>query len=100
MNSMYPQGKFNFVKDDFIKKVFEETYQIISNIDGAWEFLKNFEPHQNRGFMFSEHHMLTKISNAVESYGHGHSGASWAMTMRTMECIAKDGWDYYVASCL
>ena len=50
--------------------------------------------------MFSEHPMLTNIGDTAESMGHGHSGASWAMTMRTMEHIAKGGWDDYVASCL
>ncbi len=90
---MSSPGKFNFVKDNFERKVFEETFQIISNIDGGWEFLKNFEPHKNKGFMFSEHPILTKISDAAEAHGHGHSGASWAVTMRVMERIAKDGWE-------
>ncbi len=89
---MSSPGKFNFVEDTFERKVFEETYQIISNIEGGWEFFKEFEPDQYRGFMFSEHPMLTKIINAAEAMGHGHSGASWGMTMRVMERIAKYGW--------
>jgi hypothetical protein len=48
--------------------------------------------------MFSDHPILSEISRAVERCKHGHSGASWGMTMRTMECIAKRGWDDYVAS--
>tara|TARA_R110002072_G_scaffold280876_1_gene443313 strand:+ start:6280 stop:6573 length:294 start_codon:yes stop_codon:yes gene_type:complete len=97
---MNSPGKFNFVKDVYTKKVFEETFQIISNIDGGWEFLKTFEPHKNKGFMFSDHPILSNISRAVEKCNHGHSGASWGMTMRTMECIAKNGWDDYVTNCL
>ena len=97
---MSSPGNFDFIKDTFERKVFEETFKIISNIDGAWEFFKTFEPNKNSGFMFSEHPILTKVSNAAEARGHGHSGASWGMTMRTMECIAKSGWDDYVASLL
>ena len=89
MNSL---GKFKFVEDTFERKVLEETFEIISNIEGGWEFFKEFEPHPHKGFMFSEHPILTKIGNAAEAHGHGHSGASWGMTMRTMERIAKDGW--------
>ena len=95
---MNSPGDFDFIKDVYTKKVFEETFQIISNIDGAWEFLKTFEPNKNSGFMFSDHPILSEISRAVERCKHGHSGASWGMTMRTMECIAKRGWDDYVAS--
>lgn len=80
---------FNYVKDNFERKVFEETFEIISNINGAWEFLKDFEPDRYKGFMFSSHPILNKIFQASEKYGHGHSGASWAMTMRVMERIAK-----------
>jgi len=76
-----------------VRKVLEETFEIISNIEGGWEFLKNFKPHQDRGFMFSDHPILTKISDAAETHGHGHSGASWGMTMRVMERIAKGGWE-------
>jgi hypothetical protein len=90
---MSSPGKFNFVEDDFERKVFEETFQIISNIDGGWEFFKNFDPHKHKGFMFSEHPILTKISGTAEAHGHGHSGASWGMTIRLMERIAKDGWE-------
>jgi len=80
---------FSYVKDDYERKVLEETFEIISNIDGAWEFLKDFEPLHNKGFMFSSHPMLNKIFQASEERGHGHSGASWALTMRIMESIAK-----------
>ena len=80
---------FSYVKDDFERKVLEETVEIISNIDGAWEFLKDFEPRPYAGFMLSEHPILTKISNAAEARGHGHSGASWGTIMRVMERIAK-----------
>ena len=83
---------FSYVKDDFERKVLEETVEIISNIEGGWEFFKEFQPPPHKGFMLSEHPILTKISNAAEARGHGHSGASWGMTLRTMERIAKCGW--------
>ncbi|MDB4588586.1 hypothetical protein N9095_01260 [bacterium] len=90
---MSSPGKFDFVEDTFERKVLEETFEIISNIAGGWEFFKNFEPPKHVGFMFSEHPILTKIGNAAEARGHGHSGASWGMTMRVMERVAKYGWE-------
>jgi hypothetical protein len=47
------------------------------------------------GFMFSQHPMIGAISSYMKY--EGHSGASYAMTMRQMEFIAKNGWDSYLA---
>ena len=97
---MYPLGKFTFVNDFWTRHCFEKTFEIITNIDGAWEFLNYFEPHKDLGFMLTAHPILSKISDASENEGLGHSGASWGMTMRHMELIAKKGWHNYVVSCL
>lgn len=58
-----------------------------------WDWLKEYEPEDGKGFMFSEHPNLTRINNAMK-YG-GHSGSSYGWTMRQMEYIAKHGWDLF-----
>ena len=41
--------------------------------------------------MFSNHPLISTITDKMEY--KGHSGASFGMTMRVMEHIAKHGWD-------
>ena len=48
--------------------------------------LKNLNP-QN-GFMFTEHHVIDKISKNLKY--DGHSGCSFGWTMRQVECLAKN----------
>jgi hypothetical protein len=60
---------------------------------GLWDWLQNYTPDEGKGFMFSEHPNLNKI-NAAMKYG-GHSGSSYAWTMRQMEYIAKHGWTLF-----
>ncbi len=49
-----------------------------------------------QGFMFSDAPELREIDLHMK-YG-GHSGSSYAWTMRNMEYIAKNGWNAYVIS--
>ncbi len=91
-------GDFSFIDCKLTRYTFKATYDAISSIDGAWDFLKSFEPSAHNGFMFSSHPFLMKIENKSDELGAGHSGASWAITMRNMEYIAKHGWDNYVNS--
>jgi hypothetical protein len=58
-----------------------------------WEWLREYTPEEGKGFMFSHHPNLDKI-NAAMKY-QGHSGSSYAWTMRQMEYIAKHGWTLF-----
>jgi len=58
-----------------------------------WEWLRDYTPEEGKGFMFSEHPNLEKITSAMK-YG-GHSGSSYGWTMRQMEYIAKHGWTLF-----
>ena len=55
---------------------------------GAWSWLETFN---EESFMFSNHPLISTITDKMEY--KGHSGASFGMTMRVMEHIAKHGWD-------
>ncbi len=61
---------------------------------GLWEWLRDYNPEEGKGFAFSTDPNLDRISNAMKY--QGHSGSSWAWTMRTMQQVARIGWDKYV----
>ena len=59
---------------------------------GLWDWLRDYTPEDGKGFMFSQHPNLEKITNAMK---YGHSGSSYAWVMRNMEYIAKHGWTLF-----
>ena len=70
------------------REMLADAYQAITACD-LWDWMKTYTPDQ--GFMFSSHPNLDRI-NAAMKYG-GHSGTSYGWMMRTMENIAKLGWN-------
>jgi len=75
-----------------------DAYNAVEKTDGAWEWLKRPDvPPEDKGFMFCGDPMLNQIMKNMEMAGY-HSGASFAYTMRTMEMIAKYGWNRYLRS--
>ena len=55
--------------------------------DTIWKFLKQGPP-KNTGFMFMQHAILNRISTGIEE--RGHSGASFACTMRGLQTKAQE----------
>lgn len=55
-----------------------------------WEYLSQYSPPDNRGFMFSPGHdeIISQVQYHMET---GHSGCSMGWTMRQIEFIAKNG---------
>lgn len=86
---IYRPGDFSFYRDVDFKQALEHDYKVVENND-LWTFLKN---HDNGSLMFSN------VLNGYEWWG-GHSGSSFGCSMRIMESIAKNGWDFYVNYCL
>ncbi len=60
---------------------------------GLWDWMSTYNPTVGEGFMFSNHPNLDKISE-VMTY-QGHSGSSFAWTMRTMQQVARLGWETF-----
>jgi hypothetical protein len=56
----------------------------------AWDWMANFN---EESFMFSTDPMIQRITDKMGDYAGHHSGASFGMTMRVMEYIAKHGWN-------
>ena len=60
---------------------------------GAWDWIRDFN---GESFMFSTDPMIQRITEKMGEGANQHSGASFGICMRTMEYIAKHGWDSYV----
>lgn len=81
--------------------MYETGVQAVSAVEGGWEFLKTYTPPDGEGFMFSPSVGKRKeIDTEIEKRYSGHSGASYGQTMRTLEFIAKRGWDTFAKEML
>ena len=62
----------------------------MDSVQGAWEFLRNYEPEEGKGFMFS---LLPpkgqEVQEALMDVHSGHSGASLASLLRHLQAIAR-----------
>lgn len=75
-------GDFSFIRDPLTRMFLHDAYQAVSMAD-AWVSLRSESPTTDR------------IQNYMR-YSNDHSGASYALTMRSMETIAKKGWETFV----
>jgi len=98
----------NNIKANYQLDTINEMLESIEKVgEEAWEFLRNFSKSENtneianptarKGFMFCRHPTLTKISRIYNTKpsSESHSGASYALLMRTVEYIATDGFDAF-----
>ena len=94
MSKTYAPGDFSFWDSPYEERLYKNAYDAITT-ENLWEWMKNASPPENKGFMFWDTPELKRINKHMDVMGH--SGFSYAMTMRTMENVAKKGWDTYVA---
>ena len=62
----------------------------------AWSYLRDNPPSESTGYMFSSNPMFAVINGNMQV---GHSGSSYAWTMRNLQYIATHGIDAYIAEC-
>ena len=91
--SIYEVGDFTFVENSMWRRALENAYKQTTELD-MWDFFKHANPPEDRGYMFWNESKLDKLRDVLDS--DGHSGASMALCMRNIECIAKHGWEAYV----
>ena len=72
--------------------MFEDMYAAVTKAE-AWGEIK-VDPGYG-GFMFGAQALVSRISGHLEDRV-GHSGASFAYTLRVMQMIARDGWLRFV----
>ena len=91
-------GGFEFASE-WSRPYFKSAHQAISRCE-LWNFLRNFEPEEDKGFMFTRGvPELDRLSEEMQKdpINDGHSGASYGCTMRNMEFIAKNGYQEFKA---
>lgn len=76
---------FSFVSNNMIRKSLE-IMQIVLNDHNLWDYVKNFS---QESFMFSDSDELKIISNDVRN--DFHSGATFALTLRSIQYILNNG---------
>jgi hypothetical protein len=71
--------------DEHSRMMVKDAYDVAVSLELLDE-IKNINP--ERGFMFTEHPVIDKISKNLKYVGH--SGCSFGWTMRQLEYIAKN----------
>ncbi len=94
MSATCGDGQFDFIKCSSTKNAYRDAYQAISRCE-LWDWLSRFEPGEH-GFMYGEKPAeLMRIDAIIFSGPISHSGASYGITMRNMQYIAKHGYAKY-----
>jgi hypothetical protein len=86
-----PRGDFSFIADSEVRIMFEDAYTAITRAE-AWEFVGR-DPGDG-GFMYSSDPKSYAIQKEMKY--DGHSGASYGITMRKMQQLARIGWEAFV----
>lgn len=87
---------FSFIKSEMTRGNIRNGYTAVSQLE-LWEWLKDYTLGEGEGFMFNGHPNVTKIGNKMHELpdSPGHSGSSFAFTMRHLHYIAQNGLDQY-----
>ena len=86
---------------------YDFDYNVLDGIDAIikttkqrescmWTYLRDNPPSDSTGYMFSDNPGFGAIMNNMQV---GHSGASYAWTMRNLQFIASHGMDAYIDAC-
>ena len=77
---------------DGIEAVIKTTLQRESC---TWTYLRDNPPSESTGYMFANNPVFNAINCNMQV---GHSGSSYAWTMRNLQYIATHGLDAYIAA--
>lgn len=82
----------NFVEiyESYEVYMIQDAYDTVKRLE-LWDWLKEFKPHPNEGFMFTPDITIATIGKEMKY--DGHSGASFGWTMREIQSIARNGWE-------
>lgn len=99
VSTMTAPGDFSFIADKMERKMLDDMYRAVTKVEG-WGMLHDVDPGDG-GFMFSKNEQVRDLTNritgALDDSGV-HSGSSFAFCIRTMQAIARYGWDSWVAA--
>ena len=105
---MTTPGDFSFMRkdDDSFSQLWADSctaaYKVCTE-ENLWPFFKNISPPENKGYTWwgkddPNYDEWKRVSKVLAKIDNGHSGASWGCLMRSLGCIAKEGWDKYISS--
>jgi len=77
----------DYIKNDTHKKMILDGVDALNKLK-LWDWLKNFEPDADRGFIFTNDVNLDKLHRETDH--SGHSGVSFAIMMRILKRVAND----------
>jgi len=85
-------GNFSFITDPHDRTLLEDMFQAVTKAD-KWNEIKE-DPGEG-GFMFGDHTLAENILHYMR-LADQHSGASFALCMRTLQAISRNGWNSWV----
>ena len=77
------------------RKSLNDMFNVIEEKE-LWDYIKNNPPSPETGYMFSNDDIINRIGNDPRVIGSGHSGATFAYSMRCMQRIANVGFAQFV----
>ncbi len=100
-SEFFGDGEFEFASD-FSRPYFQSAHKAITRCE-LWNWLQKYEPEEDKGFMFTRDvPELDRLNKEMQKdpVNGGHSGSSYAITMRNMEFIAKNGYEEFKNNCI
>jgi len=85
-------GDFSFITNHAYRSAYEDVFRTITDLD-AWKEI-TADPGSD-GFMFSKGGLPSRIMERLKN-PLWHSGASFALMLRDMQFIGKNGWDAWI----
>jgi hypothetical protein len=87
----YEPGDFSWLPDAYssTRNMLGDAYKAVTLAE-KWDEMKIEPP---SGFMFSDLPYMDAVDKHIT---YAHSGATYGMTMRSMQYIARYGWDNFV----
>ena len=92
----FGNGEFEFIESRAEREYYQNMHKAITRTE-LWVWLRNYTPPADCGFMMSTTPEMRRINDEAskEDVFGGHSGCSYAFTMRAMQAIAKDGYEAF-----
>lgn len=96
MPSIYfGDGQFEFITTLHSRRMLCSAHRAITQLE-LWNWMRNTKPDKDKGYMWWSHLNMERIMYEIENDYVGHSGSSFAITMRHMKYIADHGYDAYM----
>lgn len=66
----------------------KEEYLFLKNNEKYWNYLKNFTPNKQEGFIWTSDETIKNMMTELDTLTNRHSGATLAIAMRELKHLA------------